>query len=445
MLVDELGRFIAETRYEDLPSSIVKTVKMRVLDLLGAALAGFQLGLYRPLLEILGGRAEATVWGEGIKYPLQSATLLNSFMAHSSAFEDGSRYTGGHPSSVVIPSAFSLGEVKGSDGKEIILSVALGYDVFLRMGRAIYPSTVVRGFQSTAVLGSVASSAACAKLLKLDREGCKNALAIASNLGTGLKEALKAPESQPIQVGRSCEGGLLAALYAAKGAKGCDTILENGFLKAYADKADDKAILSDLGKRFRIEETYVKIHGGCRGNHAPIDVVQDLVRKHRISFEEIKEIRVKVDSVTMAADILDPQNGKQAQFSIPFSIAVALIEGNASIYQYTDGKLNDPRIRSMMAKITVDVDKDLDRDFPDKRGARGEIVLTNGERLSSSIDMARGEPEFPLSSEEIEEKFFLLTKEILGRRAEEICGQVKNLEKLKDISEFVPKLAFQGK
>jgi 2-methylcitrate dehydratase PrpD len=440
MLVNELGRFIAETRYDDLPPSVVETVKMRILDLLGAAMAGFQLGQYRPLFEILGGRPEATVWGEGIKYPLLPATLLNSFMAHSSALEDGSRYTGGHPSSVVTPSALSLGEVRGSNGKEIILSVALGYDLFLRLGRAIYPSAVVRGFQSTAVLGSLASGAACAKLLKLDREGCKNALAIASNLGVGLKEALKASQSQPIQVGRSCEGGLLAALYAAKGIPGCDTILENGFLKAFADQADDKAILSDLGRMFRIDETYVKIHGGCRGNHAPIDVVQDLVKRHGISLEEIKEIRVKVDSVTMAADILDPQDGKQAQFSIPFSIAVALIEGDASVYQYADEKLNDPRVRLMMAKISVDVDKALDKDFPDKRGARGEIVVAGGNRLSSSIDMARGEPEFPLCFEEIEEKFLLLTRRILGAKAEQVHSQVRELEKISDIGKLVENL-----
>ncbi len=440
MFVNELGRFVAETKFDDLPPSVVDTAKMRILDLITAAMVGFRVGIYRPLLEVLGGKGDATVWGEGAKYPLRDAVLLNSFMAHSIYFEDGSRFTGGHPSSVVIPAALSLGEMSGSNGKEIILSVVLGYDVFIRLGKAIYPSTVVRGFQSTAVLGALGSAAACASLLKFDRQKCKNALAIASNIGVGLKAALKTPHSQPIQVGRSCEGGVLSALFAGKGVPGSDTIIEDGFLKAFADHSNKDEILSELGRRYLIEETYIKIHAGCRGNHAPIDVIQELIKTHEIRPEEIKEVRVKVDSVTMAGSIPDPRDGGQAQLSIPFSVALAIVEGHASIYQYTDKKVRDPKICSMMAKIFIDVDKHLDEEYPDKRSAHGEIILRDGKKFSTFIGMARGEPEHPLSAQEIEEKFFFFTREILGKRAEEVCGQVKHLESLGSIGELVQKL-----
>lgn len=440
MFVNELGRFVAETKFDDLPPSVVDTAKMRILDLITAAMVGFRVGIYRPLLEVLGGKGDATVWGEGAKYPLRDAVLLNSFMAHSIYFEDGSRFTGGHPSSVVIPAALSLGEMSGSNGKEIILSVALGYDVFIRLGKAIYPSTVVRGFQSTAVLGALGSAAACASLLKFDRQKCKNALAIACTIGVGLKAALKTPHSQPIQVGRSCEGGVLSALFAGKGVPGSDTIIEDGFLKAFADHPNKEEILSELGRRYLIEETYIKIHAGCRGNHAPIDVIQELIKKHEIRPEEIKEIRVKVDSVTMAGSIPTPRDGGQAQLSIPFSVALAIVEGNASIYQYTDKKVSDPKICSMMAKIFIDVDKHLDEEYPDKRSAHGEIILIDGRKFSTFIGMARGEPEHPLSAQEIEEKFFFFTREILGEKAEEVCGQVKHLESLGSIGELVQKL-----
>lgn len=439
-MINELGKFVAESRYEDLPAAVVELAKTRILDLLSAGLAGFRIGLYRPLFEILGGKKEATVWGAGVKYPLRDAALLNSFMAHSTYMEDGSRYTGGHPSSTVIPAALALGETRKSGGREIILSIVVGYDVFLRLGKAIYPSTTVRGFQSTAVVGALGSAAACASLLKLDPEGCKNALAIASNLGVGLKEALKTPDSQPLQVGRSSEGGILSALFAGKGVSGCDAILENGFLKAFADQPNEKGILSNLGKEYLVEETYVKIHGGCRGNHAPTDVIQSLVREHEISPEEIKEIKVKVDSVTMIAEIHYPVSGKQAQFSIPFSIAVALLDGNASLCQFTDEKVNDPKVRELMAKISVDVDKELDKDYPNKRGSHGEIVLMDGNRLSSSIDIARGEPESPLSVQEIEEKFILLTQDILGKRSEKVCDLVMKLQNLDDIGKLIRKL-----
>jgi 2-methylcitrate dehydratase PrpD len=327
-----------------------------------------------------------------------------------------------------------------SAGKDVIPAVVVGYDIFIRLGKAIYPSIVVRGFQSTAVLGALASAAACANLMRLDEKGCKNSLAIACNLGVGLKDALKASGSQPVQVGRSCEGGLLSALFAKKGAQGSDTIFENGFLKGFADHPRTEHILFGLGKDYLIKETYLKIHGGCRGNHAPTDVILSLMKKHAIAAQDIARIDVKADSVTMAAEIHEPKDGKQSQFSIPFSIAVAVLEGNASIFQFTDEKVADPKVRSMMKKIGVEVDTSLDKDYPDKRGAYGEVVLKDGRRFSGSIDNARGEPEDPFGPEEIEEKFAILTKAILGHKTESVLRKVRKLEEMSDVGELVQEL-----
>ena len=204
MLVSEFGKFIAQTRYEDLPANVVETVKLRVLDCLAAALAGCHMGCHGRLLPVLGGAGPAAGWGVGRNFSVRDATLLNSFLSHALYLDDGSRFTGGHPSSVVIPSAVALAEVERAAGKRLIAAVAAGYEIFLRLGRAIYPSTVVRGFQSTAVIGAAASAAACANLLRFAPGAAKNALAIACNLGVGLKEALKSSASQPIHVARRC-------------------------------------------------------------------------------------------------------------------------------------------------------------------------------------------------------------------------------------------------
>src|SRR5690606_15559441 len=149
----------------------------------------------------------------------------------------------------------------------LVTAIAAGYEVFLRLGAAIYPSTVRRGFQSTAVLAAPATAAAAAVLLDLPAERAVHAIAIACSHGAGLKEALKAADSQPLQVGRSSEGGLLAALYAAQGATGAPAIIEQGFLRAYADEARAAPVGEGLGRRWHIGQTYLKAHGGCRGNH----------------------------------------------------------------------------------------------------------------------------------------------------------------------------------
>lgn len=434
MPIEDFGKFVANTRYGDLPATVAEEAKLRVLDLLAAGLVGYHMGCHRQLLPLLGGAPEASVWGLGKKVSLRDATLVNSFQSHALYLDDGSRFTGGHPSSVVIPSAVALAETQRATGQDLIAAVAAGYEVFLRLGRAIYPSTVVRGFQSTAVLGAAASAAACANLLHFSPDVATNSLAIACNLGVGLKEALKSSGSQPLQVARSCEGGVMAALFAGQGAQGAVSILEGGFLKAFADQPRSTDMTAGLGTEFSISETYIKIHGGCRGNHAPVDVTQEVIRANGIDPETIVGLKVRVDSVTYAAEIHSPSSGGEAQFSVAFAIAVALVHGDASVFQYTDAKLADPRVRAMMKKICVEADDQLDKNYPDKRAASVDVILVDGQRFSGYIENAKGEPECPLSAAEIEKKFLTLSRGILAGGGERVRDLVMGLERLQDLN-----------
>ena len=158
------------------------------------------------------------------------------------------------------------------------------------------------------------------------------------------------------------------------------------------------------------------------------------MKAHAINTDNIDRIVVRVDSVTYAADIHEPANGKQAQFSDAFSIAVAVLDDNASIFQYTDEKVVHPRVRAMIARIKIEVDTNLDQGYPDKRGSTAEIVLTAGRRYCGSIENAKGEPEYPFGIAEIENKFLTLTRELLGDNAGRVRDMVWELEKLADVS-----------
>jgi 2-methylcitrate dehydratase PrpD len=433
MLVNEFGRFVAHTRYDDLAPEVIETVKLRVLDVLGAALAGYRSGVHKPLQPIFDSPGGASVWGEQDTRSPRDAIVLNSFLAHALYLDDGSRYTGGHPSPVVIPSAIAVAETCRKSGRDLIAAVAAGYEVFLRLGRAIYPHAVVYGFHSTSVTGPISSAAACASLLGFDADMAKNAMAIACSLGMGLKEAHHCPQSQPIQVARACEAGLVAARFAEQGAEGADSIMEHGFLKVFSKEATAADILEGLGTQYRLFETYIKVHGGCRGNHAPIDVVQDLVKAHRIAPEDIARMVVRVDSVTYAAEIHAPANGSQAQFSVAFAIAVALLKGDASPFQYSDSNVADPRVRAMMKKIHVEIDRKLDEGYPEKRACSVEITLADGRRLEGYIPNAKGEPEQPFSRSDIENKFLRLTSDVLPA-AGAVRDIVMALETVSDVS-----------
>ncbi|MGP1614271.1 MAG: MmgE/PrpD family protein [Pollutimonas bauzanensis] len=432
-LSDHLGRFVAETAFEGLPPPVVEKVKLRILDLLAASCSGVRANNHIPLLRLLPGDGDLVIWGTNERRSLRDATLINSAVAHSTYFEDGSRYTGGHPSSALIPAALNVAISRRADGRALIAAIAAGYEVFLRLGRAIYPSTVVRGFQSTAILAAPASAAAASSLLQLSETGAAHAISIACSQGAGLKEALKSANSQPLQVGRSSEGGLLAAMYAAQGAQGSPRALENGFLKAYAENADHGAIAPGLGSRWSIDETYIKQYGGCRGNHAAVDAVAEILSRHAIDYPAIEHIDIRVDTVTLAAAIEPPLNAEQAQFSIAFSVAVKIIKGDVLPNRFSSAALADPSIKALMRRIRVAADPALDADYPRHRPAIATLFLKDGRRITHRLDIAKGEPESPLTPDEIARKFEILAAPIFGASASSISEFVLSLESAKSM------------
>lgn len=437
-LAARLGHFIANTRYEALPPDVVDAVKLRVLDVMAASCSGVLAGNHEGLLRLLPDEGRHGIWGTPHARSLRDAVIINSAVAHSTYFEDGSRYTGGHPSSATIPAAMALAVARGNSGRDLIAAIANGYEVFLRLGRAIYPATVRRGFQSTAILAAPAAAAAAATLLDLPADRAAHAVAIACSHGAGLKAALKSAGSQPLQVGRSCEGGLLAALYAEQGATGAPDIFETGFFPAFAGEADAQSASRGLGSRWSIGETYMKAHGGCRGNHAPVDAVADamlsLVPKQEP--ERIARIDVKVDTVTYAAVIEPPRNGDQAQFSIAFSIAVMLVAGDATPGRYADAMLADARVQALMSRISVSADPALDVGYPDRRPALVTIALADGRTLRHALDYAKGEPEYPLTRADIVRKFDTVAAPLYGTGRARIRDAVLALENAASLDEL---------
>ncbi|GAA5232376.1 MmgE/PrpD family protein [Verticiella sediminum] len=440
-LAEAFGAFVAATRFEALPAAVTEAAKLRILDVLGAALAAYGRARHAQLLPLLTSQGATNAWGLRDRLALRDAILLNSFLSHALYLEDGSRFSGGHPSSVVIPCAIAFAEAQGASGRDLIAAVVVGYDVFLRLGRAIYPSTVRRGFQSTSVAGAAASAAAAAHLLRHDPGQARNALAIAATLGVGLIAASTSSGSQPLQVARSCEGGALAALFAGQGAVGAGGIIEDGFLQAFSDAAPAIDMLAGLGSDFRILETYLKMHGGCRGNHAPVDVVQALRLRHGFDAAEIASLRIAIDSVTDRIAIHEPANGTQAQYCVAFAVAAALANGDASIAQYTDAMLQAPHIRALMERIQVAVDPALDHGYPDRRGAHAEVVLRDGRRFRGAIDNARGEPEQPFAASEVERKFFTLARDVLPLGGRRVRDLVMDLESLDDVGTLAAALS----
>lgn len=431
-LAQELGSFAAGLRAQDLPGDVVDDLKLRILDLFGAAMSGVEAGGWRAF-DRAPAPGQAWIWATGQRGAARDAAFLNGFVSHATYMEDGSRFSGGHPSSVVIPAVLATADQTGQgDGAALLASIAVGYEVFLRLGRVIYPEVVRRGHQSTAALGAVAAAAAVANLQRLPAAQAGHAIAIAANLGFGLKHALRASGSQPVQVARACEGGVIAAEAAARGATGAEDGLEAALLPMLGGACDPRPVTEDLGRRFLVRETYLKLHGGCRGNHAPIDLVQDLMARAGRDSAQIAEIHIRTDSVTHAADIDQPLTPEQAQFSARFAVAAHLLTGDALPDRYSARQLADPAQQSLMSRITVSAERALDAGYPDRRAARARILFADGSAVEGEIANACGEPEVPVPAARVAAKFQRLASHRLGTDAARLRDLTAGLDRLAD-------------
>jgi len=433
VIAEELGTYSATLRYEHLPVAVRQKIKLHLLDTLGSAMLAAEMAKHQTLLDVYTEQGEHVVWGTHAKRSLRDAIVLNSFLSHATYLDDGDRHSGAHPGCVIVPAVLALAVGRKLSGSQAIAAIAAGYEVMLRVGGAIYPSAVIRGFQSTAILGALGSAAASASMLGLSSVETANAIAIASNLGVGLKGALQEASSQPLQVARASEGGVVAAFYAAAGAKGWNGIIENGFLGAFSDEYDESRVLLDLGGAHRVMDSYAKLHGGCRGCHAAIDVVELAVKKSDISVKDIEAMTVVVDEVAYAAENHNPTSGEEGQFSIPFAVALMLIKGSAAAPLFNDENIEDQEVRSLMRRIKVVGDSSRIEDFPHKKGALVEIEMKNGELVHERILAAKGEPEFPMNQADMERKFLSLARGTLGSSAELLMGMVLNMEKYENL------------
>ncbi len=434
-LVNTLSSYLCQTSYDDLPDAVITATKDRIIDFLGIALSGYKFDVHKPALKALEKHHtsnEASVIGEGVKLPCDLAAFINSSLCFD--MTDGSRAAALHPGPVVIPAALAAAEVaEKASGKDLMLAVALGYEVIIRVGRAMNPSAVKRGFHPTSIVGPLGSAAAVGKIVNLNEACMSNALSIAAISGSGLLDALGAPEPfAQIQIARACHAGVLAVLLGQSGIKGTDNILEEAFIPAFSDQYNLEPVTRDLGKDYMIPKTYIKMHAGCRHIHAPIDAALHIINRNGINWRDIEQISVRTYSVALDLEIEQPKTGQEAKFNIPFGIAVALVHGDAFVDRFTDQELKDRRIQRLMRTVTVEHDPELDLDYPVKRGARVEITTKGGSVFRHTVDLARGEPECPYSRSEIEDKFKYLTSGII------------DLEVGQRIMEFVSRLETTG-
>ena len=405
--------FILAASYADLSAAVVHATKLCLLDLVGVALAGCRqrvAAIAHETLGAAGGKPEATLWGFDRRVPVPAAAMLNAVSGHAIDMDDGHRFANGHPGVVTIPPAIALAEHANLTGRELIEAVAVGYEFFIRLGSALNPDLLQRGFHTTATVGSIASGAAAAKLLRLTGPQTEQALALAALQSAGLLEVLTSGESgKSFQVGKAAQSGILAAFMAQRGADGPARVFEGekGFFKAFSGKAvDADALCRAFGRDFGIPGVYFKRHAACRHIHSALDALAEMVAATPLAPDDVESIDVETYSIahSLTGHIAGAESELGAKFSTPIALGLYLVFGRSDAGVFTRANVADPRVRRIAERVTVRVDPARDAALPDKRSALVTVRTAAGTR-SREVVYSKGEPEFPLTDAEMQAKF----------------------------------------
>jgi 2-methylcitrate dehydratase PrpD len=436
------AEIIQSMRYEDLPLEVVYQTKKCLLDFIGVTLAGSDLGI-SPIatrfIGSLGGKAEAI--GKNLKLPAHAVTFLNGVQGHSLDMDDGHRFAHGHPGVVTIPAALSIAETTGQSGKQLLEAIVVGYEIFGRLGTAINPDHLSKGFHTTATIGSFAAAAAVAKILGLSPGQIEHSLALAGLQSAGLLEALVSGQmSKSFQVGKAAQAGVLAACLAQEGAQGPSLIFEGqkGFFKAFGDKpCEPDHFFDNAGDQFEIMKVYFKGHAACRHAHTSLDAVNEIRKQERLDITTIDSI--EVETYTVAIQFTGQHTGRDsaiaAKFSIPVSIGLMLVFGSAAPDVYTDQNINNRMVQALADKVTIHASSERDIAYPGQRSARVSIKAQQQE-FGHEILVAKGEPENPFSDSELLDKFIGNATKILSNAvALKLSELILHMEK-EDVSEI---------
>lgn len=437
----ELVEFLHGLRPEALPEAVRDRGCYFLLDYLAVTLRGSREESARAVQRAVerlapsgAASGRCTVIGTAIRTLPAYAALANGCASHG--IEQDDTHSGGsiHLGTTMFSAALALAEtIPGITSSEFLTAVTAGYEMAARIAMAVQPKQhYALGFHPTQTCGVFGAAVTASKLLGLSAERMLAAVGIAGSMAAGSMEFLAdGAWTKRIHPGLAARNGMEAALLASEGFIAPVRILEgrDGFLHGYSRRPAPDLLTERLGEGFEILRTSVKPHACCRYMQGPIDAILQIVKEHAIDPEQIRAMEVAV--LAAGWEIVAeprkqkyaPQSVVDAQFSMPFGAAVAALRGAAGLDEFTPEQIHSPQMRKMMGKVVLVKDDRLEENFPREWPARVIIRLQDGREFEQFILYPKGDPENPLSWEEMAAKFRSLAGSLLPpERCEEILG-----------------------
>lgn len=444
----KLVEYICTSNFKDIPPQPLSVVKNMVLTVLGTSIAGAHAEGCEPLVDLyrgLGGHAEATILNHGGKIPAENAAFVNGVMARALDFCDAVE-PGLHIGSSVVPAALAAAELAGScSGRNFLTALALGTEVAARLNLT---EAAYDGFDPTGVCAVFAAAAAAAKILQLGPEQTWNALALAFNKSGGsFQSNIDGSLAVRVIQGWVAQSGVSCARFARAGITGPKRFLEGvyGYFHLYGkDLLNPERAVAGLGEKFELQNLMFKKFPSCGGTLGSTEVILGLIAENRLEPDMIDHIDVTVPPYIHKLVGHEFQIGDNprvnAQFSIQYCVANALIRKSSKLHHFEESSVRDPEIMPLARKVRVIADPALD--------ARGHTALdmqvftTSGDTYFKNMDIAPGFPGNPLTQREHEERFWdclnFAARPVERQSAEKIISLVTRLEELEDIRNLIP-------
>jgi 2-methylcitrate dehydratase PrpD len=365
------------------------------------------------------GNGLAVCYVDGRTGSARHAALLNATASHTVEFDDIFKDGGYHPGSSTIAAALAIAQDRGQTLDELHRAIIAGYEVGCRISLAIQPSHY-KYWHTTATIGTIGAATSSAMLLGCDATGIAHAIALASSFASGHQQNLQAgAAAKALHAGHAAEAGMLAAIVAANGGEASLESLhgEKGFAAATSQSTGNwEKALDGIGHWTPIVSMTVKNHGCCGHIFPALDGILTLRRETRFKLEDVQSIHVVGYRATAEmCNRPNPETATDARFSTQYCVAAQLLLGKVRLEAFEPAALANPDIRRLAAKISVGQDDELTAAYPAKRMARITVTTKDGRVLERFQETRKGDPEDPLSDEELVAKFDELTAGVVAR------------------------------
>ncbi len=417
--------FVLRLGYRDIPDEVLAIMRRSLLDTIGVAAIGTTTRLSSIVRQFARQHmpagidsAASRLFFSGHRVSPMGAAMAGAFTIDSIDAHDGNSKVKGHAGSAVLPAVLAvvddlLRQGKAVSGRDLLVALAIGYEVAYRSGLTLHAT--VADYHTSGAWTAVGAAAAVGRLLGLDDRQLRHAMGIAEYHGprSQMMRCIDHPTMLRDGVGWGSPSGVSAAYMAQLGFTGAPAITTEG---------DDAApFWDDLGQHWEIYNTHYKAYPVCRWAHPALDAVQDLMREHSLDSSDIERAQINTfhNAVRLAGH--QPHNLDELSYALAYPFAIMVVHGKVGPEQLNQSIFQDAEVSRISQATEIVEDEHYTRISTDKRWADVTLYLKHGREFQSAARTPRGDPDNPLSDDEISRKFHLFADGVIGTsRATEI-------------------------